>query len=480
MKMATRLAFLLFVGALFAGFTAWNTGAAEPDLEKRVADLEAYVNNGARATDAGASKVPGPGPGHNGWMMTSAALVLFMTLPGLALFYGGLVRRKNILSVVAQCLGLAGVVTVIWIVCGYSLCFGKANPYCGGLDYLLFKGVDGAPNPAYGAWVSHNIFAIYQMMFAIITPALIVGAIAERMKFSAVLLFCALWMFAVYFPAVHALWGDGGWMNGVWNPAASIQAIDFAGGIVVHITSGWSALALCLVLGPRQGHPKEPMAPHSLVLCAIGTGMLWVGWYGFNAGSAVAADTIAANAFVTTTISAAVGSLAWAAAEWVKRGKPSVLGFCSGAVGGLATITPGAGFVSPVAALFIGTAAGLATYLACTKLKSVFKYDDSLDTFGVHAIGGTLGTLLAGVFANATANPNLAGDAAKANGLINLLGNGLWLEQLKAAAIWIVWSLVATVVIAYVVKALIGLRPSEEVESIGLDLSEHGEEGYNG
>jgi ammonium transporter, Amt family len=464
-----------------AGFSP--ASAAEPPLEKRVADLEAYINNTARVTDAADSKVAGPGPGHNGWMMTSAALVLFMTLPGLALFYGGLVRRKNILSVVAQCLGLAGVVTVIWVVCGYSLSFGNANPYCGGLKYAMFNGVDGAPNTAYGAWVSHNIFAIYQMMFAIITPALIVGAIAERMKFSAVLLFCALWMFAVYFPAAHAIWGDGGWMNGVWNPTASIKAIDFAGGIVVHITSGWSALALCLVLGPRLGHPKEPMVPHSLVLCSIGTGMLWVGWYGFNAGSAVAADTIAANAFVTTTISAAVGSLAWAAAEWLKRGKPSVLGYCSGAVGGLATITPAAGFVSPGAALVIGAAAGFGTYLACTKLKSTFKYDDSLDTFGVHAVGGTMGTLFAGVFANTLSNPNLDGAnnaAVKANGLAALVGNGLWLEQLKAAAIWIVWSVVATVVIALVVKKLIGLRPSEEVETIGLDLSEHGEEGYNG
>ncbi len=451
-----------------------STAKSAPTTEQRLDDIEAYINNAARATDGKAmSKIGGAGPGHNGWMMTSTALVLFMTLPGLALFYGGLVRRKNVLSVIAQCLGLAGVVTVIWVVCGYSLSFGNANPYCGGLKHAMFNGVDGAPNIAYGAWVSHNIFAIYQMMFAIITPALIVGAIAERMKFSAVLLFCALWMFAVYFPAAHAIWGDGGWMNGVWNPTASVKAIDFAGGIVVHITSGWSALALCLILKPRFGYGKQPMPPHSLVLCAIGTGMLWVGWYGFNAGSAVAADSIAANAFVTTTLSAAVGSFVWAMIEYIKKGKPSVLGFCSGAIGGLATITPACGFVEPKHALLIGAFAGAATYLACTTLKSRFGYDDTLDTFGVHAIGGTLGTILAGVFATSAANPNLDLN------LKSLLGNGLWIEQLKAVSIWIAWSVLATVIIAKLVDKLVGLRVNEETEMVGLDLAEHGEEGYN-
>jgi Amt family ammonium transporter len=471
---------LLVALALITPLASPAAPAAEPPLEQRVADLEAYVNNAARVTDAGGSRIPGPGPGHNAWMMTSAALVLFMTLPGLALFYGGLVRRKNILSVVAQCLGLTGLVTVLWVVCGYSLAFGKSNPFCGGLGYLLLKGVDGTPNAAYAGWVSHNIFAIYQMMFAIITPALIVGAIAERMKFGAVLLFVALWMFAVYFPAAHMVWGEGGWMNGVWNDKAVLPAIDFAGGIVVHITSGWSALALCLVLGKRLGFPKEPMPPHNLVLCSVGTGMLWVGWYGFNAGSAVAADTVAANAFVTTTLSAAVGSFSWALMELFLRGKPSVLGFCSGAIGGLATITPACGFVTPAAALLIGLLAGVGTYLACTKLKQALGYDDALDTFGVHAVGGTLGTILGGVFASGAVNPNLLGDPAKANGLAASLGKSLWLKQALAAGIWIVWSVVATVLIAFLVKALVGLRATEEVETVGLDLSEHGEEGYNG
>ena len=447
---------------------------AAPTTEQRLDDLEAYINNAARPhAEKVESKISGPGPGHNGWMMISTALVLFMTLPGLALFYGGLVRRKNVLSVIAQCIGLVGLVTILWVTVGYSFTFGKGCPFYGGTEYFMLNGVDGAPNTTYANWVSHNVWAMYQMMFAIITPALIVGAIAERMKFSAVLLFVTLWMFLVYFPAAHMIWGEGGWMNGLANDKAAIKAIDFAGGIVVHITSGWSALALCLILKPRLGYGKEPMPPHNLVLCSIGTGMLWVGWYGFNAGSAVAADTIAANAFVTTTLSAAVGSFVWGMIEYVVKGKPSVLGFCSGAIGGLATITPACGFVEPKHALLIGALAGAATYFACTALKRRFGYDDTLDTFGVHAIGGTLGTILAGVFATSNVNANLDGN------LKTLISNGLWIEQLKAAAIWIIWSVVATIIIAKVVDKVVGLRVSEEVETVGLDLAEHGEEGYN-
>ena len=469
---------VLLAAVSFITFNALGADApakkAPPTPEQRLDDIEAYINNAARATDGKAeSKISGAGPGHNGWMMTSTALVLFMTLPGLALFYGGLVRRKNVLSVIAHCIGLAGLVTILWVTVGYSFSFGKGCPFYGGTEFFMLNGVDGAPNTTYANWVSHNIWAMYQMMFAIITPALIVGAIAERMKFSAVLLFVTLWMFVVYFPAAHMIWGQGGWMNGLANDKAAVKAIDFAGGIVVHITSGWSALALCILLKPRLGYGKEPMPPHSLVLCSIGTGMLWVGWYGFNAGSAVAADSIAANAFVTTTLSAAVGSFVWAMIEYVKKGKPSVLGFCSGAIGGLATITPACGFVEPKHALLIGALAGAATYLACTALKRRFGYDDTLDTFGVHAIGGTLGTILAGVFATSGANPNLDLN------LKSLLGNGLWIEQIKAAAIWIVWSVVATVLIAKLVDKLVGLRVSEETETVGLDLAEHGEEGYN-
>ena len=456
---------LVFVGALLHSPVdgAEAVKLPRPSTEQRLADIEAYINNAARATDGKAeSNIPGAGPAHNAWMMVSSALVLFMTLPGLALFYGGLVRSKNVLSVLAQCFGLAGMVTILWWAVGYSLSFGKAGGICGGTGFAFMNGVDAAPNTDYSNWVSHNIYFIYQMMFAIITPALIVGAIAERMKFSAIMLFCALWMFLVYFPAAHMVWGAGGLMNGLGNDAAKIKAIDFAGGIVVHMTSGWSALALCLVLGKRHGHGREPMPPHSMVLCAVGTGMLWVGWYGFNAGSAVAADGIAANAFVTTTLSAAVACFVWALVEYMTRGKPSVLGFCSGAIAGLATITPAAGFVTPGAAVFIGVVAGIIPYFACTKLKSWFGYDDALDTFGVHAVGGTLGTIMAGVFATASVNPNLGADRIKA-----LVGKTLWLEQLKAAGLILVWSVVATVVISYLVKAVLGsMRAAVETGKI--------------
>src|SRR5213595_1911404 len=309
-----------------------------PSLEQRVSDLEAYMNNSARGGGAANATTPsnisGPGPCHNAWLMTSALLVLFMTLPGLALFYGGLVRQKNVLSILAQCLGIAGLVTIIWWAVGYSLVFSRGSPFIGGLKLAFLRGVDVQPNGDYSYWVSQNIFAMYQLMFAIITPALIIGARAERIRFIAVLVFVGVWMFVVYFPLAHMVWGIDGWMNGVWNPRAKVTAIDFAGGTVVHMSSGWSALVLCALLGPRLGFRKEIMAPHSMVLCMVGAGMLWVGWYGFNAGSALGADGIAANAFTATTLATAVASFTWAAFEWLLRGKPSVLGFCSGAVGG--------------------------------------------------------------------------------------------------------------------------------------------------
>jgi Amt family ammonium transporter len=323
---------------------------------------------------------------------------------------------------------------------------------------------------------------MYQLMFAIITPALIIGAIAERMKFSAILLFVGLWMFAVYFPLAHMVWGVDGLMNGVWNGSAKIKAIDFAGGTVVHMSSGWSALILCIILGPRLGFGKEPMPPHSMALCMIGTGMLWVGWYGFNAGSALAADGIAANAFMTTTIATAVGSFAWAMAEWIARGKPSILGFCSGAVAGLVVITPACGFVDTSGAVIIGFLAGLVPFFACWKIKAWLGYDDALDTFGVHAVGGTLGALMTGILATSSVNGNLTevNTYAKDNGLAKLVaGGGLVFEQLKAIGITLALSITATVVIAYIVKAVVGLRPAEEVEVAGLDLAEHGEEGYH-
>jgi Amt family ammonium transporter len=464
---------------------------ADPDINQRVADLEAYVSNGARGSDAADAKVSSKldgvaGPGHNAWMMASAALVLFMTLPGLALFYGGLVRRKNVLSVLAQCLGITGLVAILWWIFGYSFVFADgAGPIIGSFTKFAFlKGVDSAPNTNYSFWVSHNVFSMYQMMFAIITPALIVGAIAERMKFSSILVFVTLWMIVVYFPLAHMVWGADGLMNGVWNAKASIKSIDFAGGTVVNMSSGWSALILCLILGKRLGFGKQPMAPHSMVLCMVGTGMLWVGWYGFNAGSAVAADGVAANAFLTTTMATAVASFVWAMAEYITRGKPSVLGFCSGAVAGLVVITPACGFVDSNGAIIIGIAAGLVPYFACWKVKSWFGYDDALDTFGVHAIGGTIGAFLTGILATAhSGNTNItdAGAAAKANGLAKLVASGgLWIEQVKAIAITLALAVVGTLVIAYAVKAVMGLRPNEETELAGLDISEHGEEGYHG
>jgi Amt family ammonium transporter len=439
-------------------------------MEQRIADLEAYVNNGARTPDV-ASKIPGPGPGHNAWQMVSTALVIFMTLPGLALFYGGLVRRKNVLSVLAQCMGIAGLVTILWWAVGYSLSFSGGNAIIGDTAQKFLTGVEGGKVGAGYHWISDLMWSMFQLSFAIITPALIVGAIAERMKFLAVLVFVALWMFLVYFPFAHMVWAANGLMCGPLNKDAAIKAIDFAGGTVVHMTSGWSALVLCLILGKRVGFGKESMPPHSMVLCMVGTGMLWVGWYGFNAGSALGADGIAANAFATTTLAAATAGFTWAVCEWVLRGKPSVLGFCSGIVAGLVVITPGAGFVLPTSAVIIGIFAGVIPFLACAYLKKAFGYDDSLDTFGIHGVGGTLGAILTGVFADPAANAILGPDGMK-------LMDGLLANQLKAVALTIVWSVVATAIIAYIVKAVIGLRPSEEAERQGLDISEHGEEGY--
>ncbi len=456
------------LAVMLQGAAAWaDPAAAPPDLATRVADLEAYVTNGTPKA------LVSPGPGHNAWMMTSAALVLFMTLPGLALFYGGLVRRKNVLSVMAQCFGCAGVVTILWWAFGYSFAFASGSPLLGGLKFAFLNGVGAAPNADYGAWVSHSVFAMYQLMFAIITPALIVGAIAERMKYSAIMAFIVGWMLLVYFPLAHMVWGIDGLMNGVWNASASIKAVDFAGGTVVHMSSGWSALVLCLMLGKRTGLGQRAFYPHSLVLTMIGTGMLWVGWYGFNAGSAVAADGIAAGAFMATTLATAVASVTWPAIEWVTRGKPTVLGFCSGAVGGLVVVTPASGFVTASGAILIGVLAGAVPYFACTKLKSLFNYDDALDTFGVHGVGGTLGALVTGFLATPEANPNLS------TNLAGLVGKTLWVEQLKAMSVTIVMAVTGTVVLGLLVKATLGLRPDAEDEEDGLDQFDHGEAGYH-
>ncbi len=443
------------------------TPAGSAELAARVADLEAYVRNETPKS------LMTSGPGHNAWMMTSTALVLFMTLPGLALFYGGLVRRKNVLSVMAQCLGCAGIVTILWWLVGYSFVFATGSPFLGSTQFLFLKGVGAAPNPNYAPWVSQSVFAMYQLMFAIITPALIVGAIAERMKYAAIMAFIVAWMVVVYFPLAHMVWGADGFMNGVWNANAAIHAVDFAGGTVVHMSSGWSALVLCLVLGKRNGFGQRAFYPHSLVLTMIGTGMLWVGWYGFNAGSAVAADGIAAGAFMATTLAAAVASVVWPGLEWIMRGKPTILGFCSGAVAGLVVITPASGFVTANGAVLIGLLAGIVPYFTCTFMKGALGYDDALDTFGVHGVGGTLGALLTGFLATPSANANLS------TNLGSVVGRTLWVEQLEAIGVTLALSIGGTFVLGAVVKALVGLRHDGDGEEEGLDLVDHGEAGYH-
>jgi Amt family ammonium transporter len=470
---AVVIALALSAVALSVGSTALAQTAAAtatppaPDLATRVADLEAYIRNGAPKA------MVSSGPGHNAWMMTSAALVLFMTLPGLALFYGGLVRRKNVLSVLAQCLGCAGLVTILWWAVGYSITFAPGSAILGGFKFAGLQGVTSAPNADYAAWVSQNVFSMYQLMFAIITPGLIVGAIAERMKYSAVMMFVMLWMFVVYFPLAHMVWGIDGLMNGVWNAKASIKSIDFAGGTVVHMSSGWSALTLCLILGKRRGFGQRAFLPHSLVLTMVGTGMLWVGWYGFNAGSALASDGIAAGAFTATTLSAAIAGTVWPVLEWFTRRKPTVLGFCSGIVAGLVVVTPASGFVTPTGAVIIGVLAGVIPFLACTKLKAMFNYDDALDTFGVHGVGGTLGALVTGFLATPEANANLNTNLAA------IVHHTLWVEQIKAIALTLLLSVVGTTVLALAVKAVLGLRPTPDSEEQGLDLNDHGEAGYH-
>jgi len=459
-------------------------------LDQRVADLEAYVNNGLPgATSDGkttwTSNLTGPGPGHNAWLLTSTAFVLMMTLPGLALFYGGMVRRKNVLSVMAQCFGITGLVTILWWLVGYSFAFGHGDgngstagtslwgSILGTPSKALFAGVSSTPNTDYGDWVSENVYAMFQLMFAIITPALIVGAIAERVKFVSLILFITGWMFVVYFPLAHMVWGADGLADGVWNSAAKIHALDFAGGTVVHMSSGYSALIFALILGKRLGFGTTNFSPHSVVLVLIGTGLLWVGWYGFNAGSAVAADVIAANAFTTTTLATAIGSFVWALWEFILRKKATVMGFCSGAVAGLVVITPACGYVNPTGGVYIGIAAGTIPFFAVTYLKPLFGYDDALDTFGVHAIGGTVGAIMTGILADPSINSNLTTNLKPF-----IDAHTLWIEQVKAVGLTIGLSVVGTAILAFALKFTIGLRPTAEQETQGLDIAEHGEEGY--
>jgi ammonium transporter, Amt family len=418
------------------------------------------------------------GAADNSWMLMSSALVLLMTGPGLALFYGGLVRRKNVLATLMQNFAMMCLVTVTWAVFGYSLAFGTGNSFIGGFQYLFLRGVDGAPNSDYAATIPHQTFMIYQLMFAIITPALITGAFAERMKFKAMLLFMSLWTIVVYSPMAHMVWGKGGLLNAALG--GPIPTLDFAGGTVVHVTSGVSALVCALYLGKRLGYPTESVPPHSVVLSFVGACLLWVGWFGFNAGSALSSGSLATSAFVATHFAAAAAALGWSVAEWKINGKPSVLGGISGAVAGLVAITPASGFVKPMPALLIGLIAGVLCYLMVAKVKSRFGYDDSLDAFGVHGAGGTIGAILTGVFAVSAVNPILRNSAGQvmASGLIEGNPHQL-LNQLAGVAIAWTLGILGTLAILFVVDALVGLRVSPEHEVQGLDLSQHGEEGYN-
>ena len=415
--------------------------------------------------------------GDNAWMLVSAALVLMMTGPGLALFYGGLVRRKNVLGTMMQSFILMAVVTVLWALVGYSLAFGDGTAWVGGMRYALLRGVGAAPNPDYAATIPHSTFMIYQLMFAIITPALISGAFAERMKFSAMLLFTVLWSLLVYFPMAHMVWGKGGLLNAF--TGGRLPCLDFAGGTVVHITSGVSALVCAIYLGRRLGYGTDAMKPHNLVISFIGACLLWVGWFGFNAGSALGASGLATSAFVATHFAAAAATLGWIVVEWLQSGKPSVLGGISGAVAGLVAITPASGFVTPMAALAIGFTAGVFCYFMVARVKHALGYDDALDAFGVHGAGGTLGAILTGVFATRSINGTLK-DASGAPLPLGLAdGNGMQVVyQLAGCAIAWVLAAVGTMIILKICDLLVGVRVEKEEEIEGLDLSMHGEEGY--
>ena len=447
-------------------------GFASPtplSLEERVAKLEA----------AGQTVAPMINSGDNAWLMVSSALVLMMTAPGLILFYGGLVRSKNVLSTIAHSLVLMAVISALWMIYGYSMAFGKGNAFFGNpMQYFLLNGVGAAPNPEYAGTVPQQSFMLFQMMFAIITPALISGAVAERIKFSAYLLFTVLWVTIVYFPLCHMVWGSGGLFN--WALGGKYPVLDFAGGTVVHVSSGVSALVCALMLGKRVGFPREPMLPHNVVLSLIGTGLLWVGWFGFNAGSAVNAGALATSAFAATHFSAAAGALGWAGMEWLFKGKPSVLGVASGMVAGLATITPASGFVTIPAAFIIGLSGGVVCYGAVTKLKHRFGYDDSLDVFGVHGVGSVVGLLMLGLLANSTVNAAISNTFQSGGKIVSLVGGpGQFVNQVRGVLFTAALAGGASFILLKLVDAVVGLRVSAEEEDSGLDLTQHGESAYN-
>lgn len=465
--MCSRMVKLFFVPAVFSfpALALAQAPASAPATQAQIAALQQAVQNAQSNAD-------------NAWMLVSAALVLLMTGPGLALFYGGLVRRKNILGTMMQSFAMMGLVTILWAVAGYSLAFGHGNFFIGGFEHLFLRGVSLSPNTDYAATIPEQTYMVYQLMFAIITPALITGAFAERMKFSAMAVFLSLWSLLVYSPMAHMVWGVGGLLNA---NGGHIPSLDFAGGTVVHVTSGVSALVTALYLGKRIGYPHTNMPPHSMVLSFIGACLLWVGWFGFNAGSALGSGPLATSAFINTHFAAASAALGWTIAEWIHNGKPTALGAISGAVAGLVAITPASGYVQPFPALLIGLVAGAFCSLMVFKVKSFFGYDDSLDAFGVHGAGGTLGAILTGIFATSAINAAFGKDAA---GNPNATGalDGHWgqlLNQTAGVAIAWVLSIVGTLVLLFVVDKVIGLRVTAEDEWAGLDLSQHGEEGYD-
>jgi ammonium transporter, Amt family len=463
-RLIARFGFVLLLLLLTRPLLPQTAPANSADANARLAKLEQQVADAKSSAD-------------NAWMLTSSALVLMMTGPGLALFYGGLVRKKNVLGTMMQSFALMAVITVLWGLFSFSLAFGSGNGFIGGLHHLFLRGVGAAPDADYAGTIPLETFMVYQLMFAIITPGLIAGAFAERMKFSAMMVFMILWSVIIYDPMAHMVWGKGGLLNAALG--GRFPTLDFAGGTVVHITSGVSALVCALYLGKRVGYPKEPMPPHSVVLSFIGACLLWVGWFGFNAGSALSAGSLATSAFVATHFAAAAAAAGWAGAEWLRSGKPTTLGAISGSVAGLVAITPASGFVKPMPALLIGLIAGIFCYWMVVKVKAIFGYDDSLDAFGVHGAGGTLGALLTGVFASSAVNPIFkdAQGNTLASGLIE--GNAHQLLN-QFVGVVISWGLaiVGTLIILKIVDMTIGLRVSEAEEIQGLDLSQHGEEGY--
>jgi ammonium transporter, Amt family len=462
------LAFILPLSLYAQGTTnpssSGVSGSVASDQSERMSRIEQQLADSKSSAD-------------NGWMLMCSALVLMMTGPGLALFYGGLVRKKNVLSTMMQSFSMMAVITVVWALVGYSLSFGTGNSFIGGFQHVFLRGVGAQPDPVYAPTIPAESYMVYQLMFAVITPALITGAFAERIKFSALCVLLVLWSIFVYCPMAHMVWGKNGLLNA--SLGGQFPTLDFAGGTVVHITSGVSALVCALYLGRRIGYPRQPMPPHSVVLSFIGACLLWVGWFGFNAGSALAAGSLATSAFVATHFGAAAAVIGWCAAEWIRNGKPSALGAISGAVAGLVAITPAAGFVGPMPALVIGLVAGVLCYTMVARVKSRFAYDDTLDAFGVHGAGGSAGALLTGIFASSAVNPIFkdAKGNTLASGLIEGNAHQL-LNQFVGVAIAWALAIVGTLIILNVVDLLIGLRVPEEHEIQGLDLTQHGEEGY--